>query len=177
VLKNHPDDADALAGLARAQRSARPLSMTWMTTMNSAATVDVNRHGAAFLEQVTRHRRHLARLVGSVVSVAAFLIATAAPWVTVRRVGLVVAAGLLAAYLIAALLWMLTPAPVRAVIRRTDQLTGTRRGPDWRRPLAGGLLAGLALAVPIDVPATGGCDKNRPACSNSMVAPTAPSSR
>jgi len=48
VLVEQPDDADALAGLARAQRSARPLSMAWMTTLNLAATADVDEHGESF---------------------------------------------------------------------------------------------------------------------------------
>jgi tetratricopeptide repeat protein len=173
VLAEQPDDADALAGLARAQRSARPLSMTWMTTLNSAATADVDRHGASFLEQVTRHRRQLARLVGVVVTVVSFLVGTAAPWAGTRRAGLVLAAGLTAAYLTAGLLWVLTPGPVRQVIRRTDDLTGMRRGPNWRRPLVGGLMAAVALAVPIDLPRSDNCDgKYQQACSEPIVAPT-----
>jgi hypothetical protein len=173
VLAEQPDDADALAGLARAQRSARPLSMAWMTTMNSAATADMDRHGASFLEQVTRHRRHLARLVGTVVAVASFLLGTVAPGVTVRRVGLVLTLAVLATYLTAGLLWLLTPAAVRQVIRRTDDLTGARRGPNWRRPMVGALVTGVALLVPIDVPTSDNCDgKFQQPCAEPIVAPT-----
>lgn len=173
VLAEQPDDADALAGLARAQRSARPLSMAWMTTLNSAAIADVDRHGEAFLEQVTRHRRQLARLVGTVAAVVAFLVGTATPWAITHRLGLVPAIGLLVTYLTAGLLWTFTPEVVRRVIRRTDDLTGGRRGPSWRRPVVGGLVAVVVLAVPIDVPKTDGCDgKYQQACPKAVVAPT-----
>jgi hypothetical protein len=173
VLAQQPDDADALAGLARAQRSARPLSMTWMTTLNSAATADVDRHGESFLEQVTRHRRQLARLGGTVAAVVFFLVGTAAPWVATRRLGLVPATGLLVTYLTAGLLWILTPKAVRQVIRRTDDLTGMRRGPNWRRPLVGGLVAAVVLAIPVDVPKTDNCDgRYQQACAEPIVAPT-----
>lgn len=173
VLVEQPDDADALAGLARAQRSARPFSMTWMSTLNAAATADVDRHGMVVLEQVTRHRRHLARLVGAIVSVVVLLLDVAVPGVTPRRIGLVLVTGLLAAHLTASLLWWLTPNPVRGVIQRTDELTGTRRGPNWRRPVLGGLVAALALVVPIDVPSTDNCaGKYQSACAERIVAPT-----
>ena len=173
VLAEQPDDADALAGLARAQRSARPLSMAWMTTLNAAATADLDRHGASFLEQVTRHRRYLTRLVGTVVAVVSFLVGTAVPGVITRRIGLVLALALLAAYLTAGLLWILTPAGVRQVIRRTDDLTGTRRAPNWRRPVVGALVAGLALMIPIDVPISDNCDgKYQQLCAEPIVAPT-----
>jgi hypothetical protein len=173
VLAEQPDDSDALAGLSRAQRSARPLSMTWMTTLNSAATVDLDRHGAPFLEQVTRHRRHLARLVGTVVTVVVFLVGTAAPWAGTRRIGLVPASGLLAAYLTAGLLWIVTPSAVRQVIRRTDDLTGSRRGPDWRRPLAGSLVAAVALAIPVNLPRSDNCDgRFQQACAEPILAPS-----
>ncbi len=172
VLAEQPDDADALVGLARAQRSARPLSMTWMTTLNAAATVDVHRYGQSFLESVTRYRRQLARLVGIVAAVVAFLVGTVAPLAGTGRIGLVLATGLLATYLTAGLLWMLTPGAVRGVIRRTDDLTGTRRGPNWRRPLIGGLVAAVALAIPIDVPKSDNCGgKYQSACADSIVAP------
>jgi tetratricopeptide (TPR) repeat protein len=157
VLADQPDDADALAGLARAQRSARPLSMTWMTTLNSAATVDVRRHGQALLEQVTTHRRHLARVAGTVTVVGAFLLMAATPGFARPRIGLLLVAGLLVASLTAGLLWRLTPAAVRQVVRRTDDLTGARRGPDWRRVAVAGTVAGLALAVPIHVPTAETC--------------------
>jgi hypothetical protein len=173
VLAEQPDDADALAGLARAQRSAHPLSMAWMTTLNSAANADVDQHGEAFLEQVTRHRRQLARLVGTVAAVVAFLVGTAAPWAVTGRIGMVPATGLLVTYLTAGVLWVFTPEAVRRVIRRTDDLTGGRRGPNWRRPVVGGLLAAIVLAVPIDVPKTDNCDgKYQQACPKPLVAPT-----
>lgn len=158
VLADQPDDADALAGLARAQRAARPLSTAWMSTLNAAASADVRRHGQSLLEQVTRHRRHLARLAGTITVVTVFLLSTVAPGVAPQRIGLLLVAGLVAAGLTATVLWRLTPPAVRQVVRRTDDLTGARRSPDWRRGAAGGLVAALALAIPIHVPTSDHCD-------------------
>jgi tetratricopeptide (TPR) repeat protein len=158
VLAEQPDDADALAGLARAQRAARPLSMAWMTTLNAAATVDVRRHGMPLLEQVTQHRRQRARLVGVATAVVVFLVSIAAPGVAPQRAGRVLLAGLLATYLTAGLLWLLTPDAVRKVVRRTDALSGTHHAPDWRRGLVGCLVAALVLAVPLELPKSDDCD-------------------
>jgi len=89
--------------------------------------------------------------------VGAFLLMAATPGFARPRIGLLLVAGLLVASLTAGLLWRLTPAAVRQVVRRTDDLTGARRGPDWRRVAVAGTVAGLALAVPIHVPTAETC--------------------
>jgi NhaP-type Na+/H+ or K+/H+ antiporter len=107
-----------------------------------------------------------------VATVVTFLVGSAVPWVSTGRLGVAPAIGLLVAYLMAALLWALTPATVRQVIRRTDDLTGRRRAPNWRRPLLGALVAAVALAIPLDVPKPDGCDgKYQSACAEPIVAP------
>jgi hypothetical protein len=59
------------------------------------------------------------------------------------------------------------------VIRRTDDLTGSRRGPDWRRPLAGSLVAAVALAVPVNLPRSDNCDgRFQQACAEPSLAPS-----
>jgi hypothetical protein len=107
---------------------------------------------------VTQHRRQRARLVGVATTVVVFLVSIAAPGVGPQRVGLVLLVGLLATYLTAGLLWLRTPEAVRNVVRRTDGLTGTHHGPDWRRGLVGCLVAGLVLAVPLELPKSDNCD-------------------
>jgi hypothetical protein len=69
-------------------------------------------------------------------------------------------------------LWIATPSAVRQVIRRTDDLTGTRRGPNWRRPLIGTLFAAVALAVPVDMPQSDNCDgRFQRACAEPIERP------
>ena len=157
VLRIQPDDADALAGLAHAQRDRRPWSRAWVRTLNAAATADVDQHGRSLLAQVTQARRGWARGIGAAVSLFALAIGGVTPGFVGQPIGRALVVGQLAMYLTAGVLWLLTPRSVRQVIRRTDDLTGAHRRPDWRRAVAGLIVAAGALAVPYNRPVDPGC--------------------
>jgi hypothetical protein len=56
---------------------------------------------------------------------------------------------LVAASLAAFVIWHRTPTDVRRTIRRTDELSGTHRAPDWRRGVGASVVvvAGLLLSL------------------------------
>jgi hypothetical protein len=152
-----PDDADALAGLARAQRSARPLSMAWVKTLNAAATADVEGHGGSLLEQVTGYRRAVSWGFGVATAVVLFGLGGTLPWFIGRSIGWPIAVGVLVGNLVAVLLWCLTPGSVRTMIRRSDDLTGRHRRPKWRWTLAGLVAAAAVVFVPVNLPEAPDC--------------------
>ncbi|MBT0770788.1 hypothetical protein KIH74_17730 [Kineosporia sp. J2-2] len=153
LLRVVPDDADALAGLARAQRSARPWSMRWVGTLNRAAGADVGKYGRRMMEQVSGHRVTLAVGVGLLSWPALSLLLVAAAPHARNLWGWSIALALLAGNLTGLTVWRLTPPEVRRLIRNADRLTGRRHGPSWRWAL-GGLLIGVTsiLTVPSLLP-------------------------
>ncbi len=142
LLRVVPDDADALAGLARAQRSARPYSMSWVRTLNRAATADVGKYGRRMMDQVSGHRLTTALGVGALSWPALVILCTI--WGPVERHvwGASLAGAILLGNLVGLSLWFATPHDVRRLIRNSDKLTGQRHHPSRRW-----LLVGLLIAV------------------------------
>ncbi|GLY18132.1 hypothetical protein Kisp01_51460 [Kineosporia sp. NBRC 101677] len=148
-----PDDADALAGLARAQRSARPYSLRWVHTLNRAATADVGKYGRRMMEQVSGHRFTTA-LAAAALSWPVFMIAGASWEPTQRHVwGWSLAGVILVGNLVSLAIWFTTPREVRRVIRNSDRLTGQHHGPSRRAMLTGAVIAACAvLLIPANNP-------------------------
>lgn len=138
-----PDDADALAGLARAQRSARPWSFGWMRTLNRAALADIGKYGRPMMGTLRGHRLSIS-FVLTVLSWPVFVIAFATGGVFERHVwGASIAFALLVGNLVTWAIWFRTPRDVRRVIRNSDRLTRDRHGPS-RRWLLGCVVVGAA---------------------------------
>lgn len=160
ILIQKPDDPDALAGLARAQRATRPLSPAWVRSLAAAAAGDLSAHGSTFLTDVTEHRRAWARTAGLVTFLATLVVAIS--WGALKGLpnGIVLIAPLAAASCVALVIWCRTPADVRATVRGTDQLTGTHRAPDWRRGAAAVALTTVGLLFPGHIQDPSPCDEN-----------------
>ncbi|MGI8702403.1 MAG: hypothetical protein ACR2JU_14600 [Nocardioidaceae bacterium] len=177
ILIHSPDDPDALAGLARAQRATRPLSAAWVRSLARAAAGDLTTHGSTFLAEVTEHRRAWARASGLIIWGAALVIASS--WGTLKGLpnGIVFIAPLAAASVVTLLIWRRTPADVRDIVRRTDKLTGTHRAPDWRRGGAAVALTAVSLLMPGHIQDPEPCDEEATsACApKSPFRPTVPS--
>jgi tetratricopeptide (TPR) repeat protein len=156
VLAQRPDDADALSGLSEAHRRSRPWSMAWAGSLLRATGADATR-GAGLLRLVTKHRRGVARGTATIATVASGLVLASMPAMYGKPAGLPFAIGILLLLAVAGTVWVITPVEVRRMIRRVDDLTGSRRAPDWRRIVLALAVAGAALAVPAKF-APVGCD-------------------
>jgi hypothetical protein len=146
VLVRVPDHTRALAGLSKAQKQTRPLSSAWVRNLANAAAGDLARHGSTMLDEVTKHRRMWVRSITFAVMMATLFLAQ---YLLVgARVGVMLVPALLAGFTTSAVMWTATPADVRDRIRRTDQVAGTHRAPDWRRGLVATAFTVAALVVP-----------------------------
>jgi tetratricopeptide (TPR) repeat protein len=144
VLAQRPDDAEALTQLSVAQRRrTRPWALEWTESLQAASEADAAVAVQLRLpEQVTAHRRGLARAFAAVGGFAVLWAGTHVSWFYGKSGGIFVVAGVAILLAVSSGLWLLTPAPVRRTIRRSDELLGSHRGPDWRR-------AGVAVAAAV----------------------------
>jgi len=148
-----PDDADALAGLAHAQRCARPYSARWMRTLNRAAVADVGKYGERMTEQISGHRISTALCFGALSWPVMTMLCAAIGPLQHRMWGISLACAVLIGNLVGLALWFVIPGEVRRVIRNADRLTGQRRGPTRRWALAGVLVATAAVVfMPVGEP-------------------------
>jgi hypothetical protein len=161
VLAQVPEHATALAGLAHAQKSRRPLSPRWMWSLAAAASADLSTHGGQLLAQVTEHRRGLVRSVVCLTLAISGLFASEIDAAVGLPAGVVVIPAFVAGVVATVVLWRLVPPRVRATIRANDQLTGSHRGPDWRRGVAGVVAAGAFVAW-----APGTIHRDEPSCAD-----------
>ncbi|GLY32906.1 hypothetical protein [Kineosporia sp. NBRC 101731] len=144
-----PDDADALAGLSRSQRCARPYSFRWMTTLNRAATADIGKYGRLMTVTLRGHR--VSQSLGlSLLSWPVFLLLLSICGPFEHHVwGWSVAFTLLVGHLVTRFIWWRTPRDIRRTIRNSDRLTGERHGPSLRWLLISALIAaGAVLLIP-----------------------------
>ncbi|GAB3264452.1 hypothetical protein [Kineosporia babensis] len=159
LLTVSPDDADALAGLSRAQRSAHPYSLRWVRTLNRAATADVGKYGRRMMDQVSAHRRGTAITAG-VVSFPILVLVFSA-WAPVERHvwGWALAVAILIGNLVGLAIWFTTPREVRRVIVNSDKITGGRHRPSRKAMLIGAVIAVSAVAfIPANNPGSARSD-------------------
>jgi len=160
-----PDDADALAGLARAERSARPYSMRWVRTLNRAATADVGKYGRRMMDQVSSHRLGMALGVGAISWPFLAILSSAFAPLERHVWGASLAGSVLLGNLVGLAIWFTTPREVRRLIRNSDKLTGQRHSPSRKWAFVGLLVAVCAVAlIPANSP--GPAVRNRPASTS-----------
>lgn len=167
LLAERPDDANALASVATLQQ--RAWSTRWSGSLLRAANADMDAYGGGLGAKVREHRRAVARVAGSVVG--GFLAVTGDRWLVGKSAAIPVVAYVATSLLVAGLFWWRTPVAVRRVIRRTDDLTGTRMRADWRRLVVAAAVAAVALATFGDFRHSPGCKSYRSGCRPTVVVP------